>query len=64
MKSLATLLILAGAAGLLAPEVAVASPDPAKTIQQPRKKKGLKLFSKRPAESSYARAIRRNELFR
>ena len=64
MKSLATLLLLAGTAGLLAPETAVATPDPAKTVQQPRKKKVPKLFGKRPTESSYARAIRRNELFR
>lgn len=64
MKSLATFLILAGAAGLLAPEVTMASPDPAKVVLQPRKKKGVKLFGKRPAESSYAKAIRRNELFR
>lgn len=64
MKSVATFLILVGTAGLLAPERAVASPDPAKSEQQPRKKKGIKLLGKRPAESSYARAIRRNELFR
>lgn len=65
MKSLATFLILAGTAGLLAPEMAVASPDPIKSEQPPRKKKGVKLlFGKRPAESSYAKAIRRNELFR
>jgi hypothetical protein len=64
MKSLATLLLLAGTAGMLAPEVAVASPDPAKTTQQPRRKKAGKLFGKRPAETSYAKAIRRNELFR
>jgi len=64
MKSLATFLLLAGTAGLLAPEIAVASPDPAKTLQQPRKKKSPKIFGKRPAETSYAKAIRRNELFR
>lgn len=64
MKSLATFLLLAGAAGLLAPETAVASPDPARTMQQPRKKKSLKMLGKRPAETSYAKAIRRNELFR
>ena len=64
MKSLATFLLLAGAAGLLAPEMAVASPDPAKTISSPKKKKVLKLFGKRPTETSYAKAIRRNEIFR
>lgn len=64
MKSLATFLLLAGTAGLLAPDMAVASPDPAKTISSAKKKKGLKLLGKRPAETSYAKAIRRNEIFR
>ncbi|RSK42719.1 hypothetical protein [Hymenobacter perfusus] len=64
MKSLATFLLLAGTAGLLAPDMAIASPDPAKTISAAKKKKGPKLFGKRPTETSYAKAIRRNELFR
>lgn len=64
MKTVATFLLLAGAAGYFAPE-ALAAPEPTKKAIRESRKKGLnKLLGKRPAESAYARALRRNELLR
>ncbi|MCA8832366.1 hypothetical protein [Hymenobacter pini] len=64
MKTFVVLLLLAGTAGVGAPQ-AQAGPGPAPKTAKVTKTKGLaKLFAPRQRESAYAKAIRRNELFR
>jgi hypothetical protein len=64
MKTVVTLLLLAGIAGIAVPQ-AQAGPGPVKKAAKVMRPKGLaKLFAPRQRESSYAKAIRRNELFR
>ncbi|WP_426489999.1 hypothetical protein [Hymenobacter sp. 102] len=64
MKTVVTLLLLAGMAGTVAPQ-AQAGPEPVKKVTKAVRPKGLaKLFAPRQRESAYAKAIRRNQLFR
>ncbi|MDU0370731.1 hypothetical protein ACFPAF_10030 [Hymenobacter endophyticus] len=64
MKTVATFLLLAGAAGYFAPET-LAGPEPTKkSLKVSPKKKLNKLFGRRLPESAYAKALRRNELLR
>lgn len=64
MKTILTLLLLTGVIGYTAPQ-AQAGPEPTKKTVKIARPKGLaKLFAPRQRESAYAKAIRRNELFR
>ncbi|RSK49543.1 hypothetical protein [Hymenobacter rigui] len=63
MKTLATLLLLAVVANTY-PSHSTAGPGPTKSETKASKKKAGKLFGKRAPESAYAKAMRRNELFR